>query len=373
MAQEFLNQLLRIENTVQVDGLEAPTCMICLESYGTLNPSTGVTEVSVRLPCGHLVGSVCIARWLRDNNSCPACRKTFFPAQPQLRLEHDIMHERASRSTRRMGNRDPTDPVEICDWLCEELILEDELRNMAQAMTDPLRRQLHVQNPECNAAVCVFIAWHLLRPDETVATFLADLSHTIQLGEDEIRSTYRRIYPNRMELIVPEVLPGLAEYNTEGMLAFLPRPSVSNHITHRDDDHNTANSAGTDDREVEDLDDLRPQLTEALGDVVLSGVIVDLAEEILDILDDRLELVDRSGQLRGAVCVFTACHFLGVEMAYGDIASIHSVSEQGLRECYAHVWCRRYGVIRHRLAETMGTGNLERVLGALPALNWPSL
>ncbi len=284
------------------------------------------------------------------------------------------MHERASRSTLRMGNRDPTDAVEICDWLCEELILEYELRNMAQAMTDHLRRQLRVQNPECNAAVCVYVAWHLLRPDEPVATFLADLSHTIELGEDQIRSTYRCIYPNRMELIVTELLPGLlAEYNTEGMLAFLPRPSVSNHITHSDDDHDTANSAAAEGREVEDLDDIRPQLTEALGDVFLSGVVVDLAEEILDILDDRLELANRSGQLRGAVCVFTACHLLGVEMSYGDIASIHSVSEQGLRECYAHVWCRRYGVIRHRLAETMATGNLERVLGALPALNWPSL
>ena len=373
MAQEFLNQLLRIENTVQVDGLEAPTCMICLESYGSLNSSNGAVECSIRLPCNHLVGSICIATWLRDNNSCPLCRRTFFPAQPRLTLEHDIMHERASGSTLRMGiHFDPTDPAEICIWLCEELVLGHELRIVAQAMSDPLWRRLHVQHPDCNAAVCVFIAWHFLNPDETVANFLADLSHTIQLGEDQIRSTYRRIYPNRMELIVPEVLPGLAEYNTEGFLAFLPRPNVNNHITHRDDDHETANSAeiGYD---GEDWEGIRPSLTEALGDVVLSGVVRDLAEKILDELDDREELFDRIEMLRGAACVFTACHLLGVEMSYGDIASIHSVSEQGLRECYAHIWRGRSGLISYRLAETMGTGNLERVLGALPALNWPSL
>ena len=52
--QGFLNQLLRIENVVPRDENDAKTCMICLESYGSLNPVTGSTELPVRLPCNHL-------------------------------------------------------------------------------------------------------------------------------------------------------------------------------------------------------------------------------------------------------------------------------------------------------------------------------
>ena len=54
MAQEFLAQLLRIENTVPKDENDAETCMICLESYGSLNSATGSIELPIRLPCNHL-------------------------------------------------------------------------------------------------------------------------------------------------------------------------------------------------------------------------------------------------------------------------------------------------------------------------------
>ena len=80
-AELFLNQLLRVENSVQPTTQEP--CIICLSNCNTLCPSTGVVEYEMRLPCGHTVGSRCIAIWLDPDgvakNSCPVCRHVFFP------------------------------------------------------------------------------------------------------------------------------------------------------------------------------------------------------------------------------------------------------------------------------------------------------
>ena len=97
MSQEYLNRLLSTpENRVQGE------CVICLEPYNTLNTTTGIIEAEVRLSCGHTVGSACIVTWLRDNNSCPLCRESFFPRQPRPYLEHGVM-DMGGRSTGRIN------------------------------------------------------------------------------------------------------------------------------------------------------------------------------------------------------------------------------------------------------------------------------
>ena len=97
MSQEYLTRLLSTpENHVQGE------CVICLEPYNTLNTTTGIIEAEVRLSCGHTVGSACIVTWLRDNNSCPLCRETFFPRQPRPYLEHGVM-DIGGRSTGRIN------------------------------------------------------------------------------------------------------------------------------------------------------------------------------------------------------------------------------------------------------------------------------
>ena len=376
MAQEFLDQLLRMENTVKVD--EQETCMVCLESYGTLNSSTGAIEVQVRLPCSHLVGTICIATWLRDNNSCPACRATFFPAQPRPYLEYGIINDRPSANTRRMGGPDERVTLEICDWLCEELNLASEVSSMAQSITHPLSRMLrgHFHSPECKAAVSVFIAWLLLNPGfgaGSVDILLPDMTHRTRVGEEHIRSTYRHIYPNRMELIESDLLPGLARLHMEGILAFLPSPNPEDSIASSEEEENDREDEISE-RELGDLAEIREQLCAAVGgDEDLSEILEDLAEQILNTMDDESELADRSEQLRGAVCTFMACHLMGAEISYSDVARIHGVSERLLREAYAYIFPRRNNLIEPETTETMGIGNLERVLGALPTLNWPSL
>ncbi len=93
MAQIFLDGLPQ----VTLEGLTAESkCMICLNEYGTEIEEDSV-ENAVRLPCGHDVGAKCIQTWLSPDkearNSCPACRMTFFPAQPRPYMEHSEIEE----------------------------------------------------------------------------------------------------------------------------------------------------------------------------------------------------------------------------------------------------------------------------------------
>ena len=90
MAEAFLYELLQAHNRVNN---QDERCCICLEEYGTLSRETGTIEVEMRLPCDHSIGSACIATWLKDNNSCPICRREFFPAQPRPYLEHGTLDD----------------------------------------------------------------------------------------------------------------------------------------------------------------------------------------------------------------------------------------------------------------------------------------
>lgn len=386
MAQEFLKQLLQIENTVQIGEHRAATCMICLEAYGTLNSTTGTVELPVRLPCSHRVGTVCIATWLRNNNSCPACRATFFPAPPRPYLEHGIINARPSENARRMGGRDYTDPIEICDWLCERLALDGEVRVLAVSVSEPLSRKIHVRDHDlamCNAVISVYIAWHLQNRNDNIAGFLANLSRTSGIPENLIRSTYRYIHPNRMELIEPDILPRLARLHMDGIMALLPTPDLENG-PNNSDEYNDGESRTSDDTEHDTADglELRGRLARIRGrlweehsevDRALREVVEDLYYEIIESMDDYPELANRSAQFRMGASVFMACHLMGVEISYGRIARLYSVDERVLRKDYTCVFSRRNELIDSEIVQMMGTGSMERVLGALPALNWPSL
>ena len=80
MAEQFLNQLLETQDQVSSDEKHVQ-CSICLETCGEMVPETGDFERAVRLPCQHIVGSGCISQWLQTNNTCPMCRRVFFPAE----------------------------------------------------------------------------------------------------------------------------------------------------------------------------------------------------------------------------------------------------------------------------------------------------
>ena len=48
--------------------LEKPTCSVCITDLE-------LGTKSLFLPCGHIFHGECIKPWLKDNNTCPVCRK----------------------------------------------------------------------------------------------------------------------------------------------------------------------------------------------------------------------------------------------------------------------------------------------------------
>ena len=103
MSQAFLNQLLNDPGN-QVPFENGEKCIICLEEYETLNPTTGTIECKIRLPCNHGIGSSCLVTWLRTGNNCPVCRAAFFGPGARQRRGNNSMAN-VDRPTQPVRNR----------------------------------------------------------------------------------------------------------------------------------------------------------------------------------------------------------------------------------------------------------------------------
>jgi len=79
MAEAFLDTLLEVKQENLANNCKE--CCICLEDIEVKPLNTGISERPVRLPCKHIVHTICIAKWLSSNqghNTCPMCRHTLF-------------------------------------------------------------------------------------------------------------------------------------------------------------------------------------------------------------------------------------------------------------------------------------------------------
>ena len=210
MAKVFLDQILKIENSVRSD--DRQRCIICLEAIGSLSSETGIIECQIRLPCNHLVGSHCIATWLHDNNTCPVCRRAFFAAQPRPYLEHGIIEGDDAGD----GDGDDSEPVPDRNgrlagdtmWFCHQLELNFAACRLALLIArhacsmDALR--------DCSqwsiTAVSIFVAAHLVRHPLTPERVSTVMSMVMEISQRTILDTYRLFYPEREAAINSECL-----------------------------------------------------------------------------------------------------------------------------------------------------------------------
>ena len=202
MAEAFLQNLLQQHKSIQN---EDQRCAICLEGYGTISLENGTLEVEMRLPCNHTVGSACIAQWLKDRNSCPICRREFFPAQPRPYLEHGVMD---SEEIDRAG--DPRNIRELNEEYCAQLGLDEESGMVSwlvvqNVLDSGLLRDVHTD--WCIVSVAMYMASHLIGEPRSPR----EIAAITGVEADHIRATYDAIYGHREELADVEVLCMLEE------------------------------------------------------------------------------------------------------------------------------------------------------------------
>ena len=86
----FVHDLLRTQTHLKP---EDPTCSICFNDYSTPCSETDAVETHVELPCGHILGSRCLMRYLSpapscgNGSACPTCKYELFKAWPKLGLD----------------------------------------------------------------------------------------------------------------------------------------------------------------------------------------------------------------------------------------------------------------------------------------------
>ncbi|CAD6575003.1 MAG: hypothetical protein ASARMPREDX12_007057 [Alectoria sarmentosa] len=214
MAKEFLARILTIENSVTFESSQ--DCIICQEKCGTLSPETGIMELEVRLPCSHTVGSACIAKWLATNNTCPLCRRPFFPQQPRPYMEHEIMQETEdegpAHDQRRQSESDDdyltrltrsseshNNPLAFALRLAHQLGLSLHAAFLALNIADSADSLTRLEHCSVNsiAAASVYLASHILSQPRG----LADIARLTAVSERAIQIVYTIIYSVRYELI----------------------------------------------------------------------------------------------------------------------------------------------------------------------------
>ncbi len=92
MAASFIESLPNVGGGVL--DKDNQKCCLCHEDYGTQPSTRGIIERPVQLPCSHILGSECITLWLTgQGNSCPLCRRIFFPREPEGEEEEEYSED----------------------------------------------------------------------------------------------------------------------------------------------------------------------------------------------------------------------------------------------------------------------------------------
>lgn len=373
MSGQFLANILKIENSVKSNSSQP--CCICLQDFGTLSAETGVIECGVRLPCSHFVGSSCIATWLRANNTCPLCRRVFFPAQPRPYLEHGIVTETPRRSENERS-------LEVWHESCNELNLSSRANAIAFQMAQRLGTLgwMGGHNGFCVGTAAMYIVSHIMGEPKSPE----HISSVVNVEPHHIRGVYRCIYPNRDRLVFRELLAEpAARANLQGvfrlshngacledMLALLPTPAHGNGSIEGDTE-----AFAVSELEYhlishrEDLEQLVDRFCTELGyDQGLVGGFIELfCQDIAHSIRNSMFLAGRSPQPIIAVSIYMSSHLLGVGTSIKRISEVVGVSERTIRTAYKSIYPRRNELVKLDFYRRAPHIKLRQ------ALAWPAL
>lgn len=344
MSEQFLYELLQSCNIEKTKG---ERCSICLEEFDTLSRESGTIEVAISLPCSHIVGSACITTWLKDNSTCPICRREFFPAQPRPFLEHGIMDGQGD---------DGRDVTEINEEFCRRLDLGVQIAMISGHLVQKLieTRLLGESHGQyCIIAVSIYMASHLADDPRSPR----EIAGVTDAGADlfdaaHIRETYTDIYSQRERLADVRLRYLMEEvFDETGPLRW-PAPG---HLV-------------TDD-EIEyrhQLQTLEDRCAEACNELELDYVGTELTTRIAA----KLFFVDLVGALSpramAAASIFMASHIICDPCSTRSIARALDLTAFRVRTAYQTAFAYRDLLAGQPWLETFGRGDTETLLARLP-------
>ena len=311
MSESFLHELFQKCNIVHLQG---GSCGICMQDYDTLSRETGTIEVAVCLPCNHIVGSACIATWLKDNNTCPFCRREFFPAQSRPHLEQGIIHDEEIND-----QGDQRSIREIVDDFCTHLELDMEISMISRFLVQELiaSRLLDEGHTEwCVIAVSIYMASHITgRPRSP-----GEISEVADLEADHIRETYDIIYPERNNLTDARLLALLEDmFDQTGPLSW---PARGHEVT---------------DEEIENwqaLAMLKERCEEGCHELGLVAAVGDFATRVATKLFTGGLMARLSFREMTAASIFMASHMTHHPVSLGRVAGAICMSGTRVRDAY---------------------------------------
>lgn len=243
-----------------------------------MSPETGLAEFHVSLPCNHVVGSGCIAVWLRTSNSCPLCRRVFFPADEEEYFEDVNMQDQDEEYQEEEDRwEDQGGDEEIEDMLltnCEDysirLLLDNTTITIAQTIVKLAWRTYPFY--DLIGTICDDRAVHLIGLAIYIASSftgqprspreICGVSDVDGLNCDQIRNFYHLMYGQR-ERLINDVI----EESLEGQDRVWPS------VDHNDesDDHIETSR---------DIPAVRAHCDQECADFQVPPLVVDLAQHI---------------------------------------------------------------------------------------------
>jgi len=385
MSQEFLVQLLTSDNRVTSGPRQ--TCHICLQECDTISTETGIIECPIRLPCSHVIGSACIAKWLRTNNTCPICRHKFFPAQSPT-SDSDSDDEENEEDEEELGEDIAYRITDICNEFGRELRFSSSMHGIVEQMAVNVysvsRSESHTGR--CAVAVTVHMVSHIMSEIQS----LDEISRVSNISILHLREAYRFLYPHR-EALVPPDLPAELPHSRDSMRRLwpiLPALTPENGFTEREglDLTDDVEMKDADNEENDDELNREESLIQSKEFCEEFCIVLGYDEDVIEICQSIARnvhggcLQDRRFPRRtAAVCVFMASHladfhsFVDFQTSVELICNVVGVSEAALRDDYAIVYDCRREVVDAEMLECIGNIDNRRALQAMAPLAWPAL
>lgn len=328
---------------------------------------TGVIECEISLPCSHRVGSACIATWLRTNNTCPVCRRVFFPAQPRPYLEGDVLEDDGVDSM-------DDEPLETDGWprlsentifLChrfrEDLGLSLNALNIALQMAEYFDSSMDFDySPLVTVSTTLYMASHMMNEHRSPL----EIFYSSGIETQSIRRAYSRIYPIRETLIRPQMLGSLSVGNLQDFVNSLPSPDTEDRL----DTENRLIDHGRDGCELahpEQLEELCNQYSDELAHV---GGVRDICPQIAGKVQAGLYLTGPSPLPVVAVSLYIASQLVNFGTTIKQISEVVGVSEGTIRDAYRSVYPWRGEFIDSDILDMHEDIHRYRVLRAIA---WP--